>query len=425
MGISSSLNASVAGLNANAQRLSGISDNIANSQTNGYKRAETEFASLVNFGNSESSYNAGGVRATTSRQVSLQGSLTSTNNSTDISINGSGLIPVTTVSERLEGNATRPFMLTTTGSFSPDDEGFLRTSGGLQLLGWPTNSDGDVGAVSRESPSSLEPVNLSGFDFAPNPTTRADISVNLPSNVAAGDSFTMTVEYFDAIGNNNNIDIQYTSVDPSTSTWNVQMTDSASGLVVGDAEITFAQSGSAEGGLETVTTTAGTYDPSTGALTVAGASNPIAINIGRPGTTANLTEFASDFAPVSITKNGSTLGFLEGVELNDQGVLEGIYDTGLRRSLFQIPVADVTNPDGLTPQDNQAFRLSSDSGPVYLWDSGSGPTGNLTGYTLEESTTDITEELTQLIETQRAYSSNAKIVQTVDEMLQETTNLKR
>ena len=62
---------------------------------------------------------------------------------------------------------------------------------------------------------------------------------------------------------------------------------------------------------------------------------------------------------------------------------------------------------------------------MFLWDAGTGPTGGIEGFAREQSTTDIANELTQLIQTQRAYSSNAKIIQTVDEMLQETTNLKR
>lgn len=425
MGISSSLNASVMGLNVNAQRLSGISDNIANSQTYGYKRAETEFSSLVNFGNSGGSYNAGGVRAATIRQVSSQGSLISTANSTDISINGQGLIPVTTVFERSEPASTRPFLLTTTGSFTKDDQGFLRTNGGLQLLGWRTDEVGDVGAVSRESASSLVPVNLNGFDFAPDPTTDAQLSVNLPSDSDVGDTHSMTLEYFDAIGGNHTLAIDYTSVDPTTNTWSMTVTDSSAAAVVGEFELAFNNGGAAPGSLASVTATTGTYDATTGAISVAGASNPINIVIGQPGTSANLTQFATAFTPVSIEKNGAPIGFLEKVEMNEDGILEGIYDSGARRALFRVPVAAVSNPNGLTPQDNQAFRISGDSGPVYLWDSGSGPTGTLTGYTLEESTTDITEELTQLIETQRAYSSNAKIVQTVDEMLQETTNLKR
>ena len=81
--------------------------------------------------------------------------------------------------------------------------------------------------------------------------------------------------------------------------------------------------------------------------------------------------------------------------------------------------------NGLTALDGPAYSISSSSGSLYLWDAGTGPVGTVSGYSLMESTTDIAAELTDLIETQRAYSSNAKIVQTVDEMLQETTNLKR
>jgi len=90
--------------------------------------------------------------------------------------------------------------------------------------------------------------------------------------------------------------------------------------------------------------------------------------------------------------------------------------SGFRRTIFQIPVADVPNPNGLTAVNNQAYSVSADSGDLYLWDAGKGPAGSYAGYALMESNTDIAAELTSLIETQRAYSSNAKIIQTVDEM---------
>ena len=101
------------------------------------------------------------------------------------------------------------------------------------------------------------------------------------------------------------------------------------------------------------------------------------------------------------------------------------YSSGFSKVIYQVPVVDVPNPNGLTVLDNQTFSLSRNSGSMFLWDAGSGPTGVIEGFALEQSTTDIANELTQLIQTQRAYSSNAKIIQTVDEMLQETTNLKR
>lgn len=434
MGISSSLNVSVMGLQAQAQSLAGISDNIANSQTYGYKRAETDFTTLVNHGNSPHSYDAGGVRPTTTRQVTQQGSLITTNNSTDISVNGKGLIPVTTVAERDEAAITRPMMLMTSGSFSPDADGFLRTNGDLQLLGWPTDATGAlIDDVSRESAANLVPVSIEGFDFAPNPTTEASLSVNLPSEQVAGETYTMTLEYFDAIGDSNNLVIGYTPT-ANPREWDMDIVDSSTGLSIGGATLLFGDGTTTDangdpiqsGSIDTITQTApAAYDVARGVLTVTGASNPIDITIGTPGSITHFTEFSTDFAPVSITKNGSALGFLESVELNNSGVLEAIYDSGQTRPIYRIPLAEVTNPNGLTAETGQAFSISNESGSLYLWNAGDGSTGTLSGYSLQQSTTDITEELTQLIQTQRAYSSNAKIVQTVDEMLQETTNLKR
>jgi flagellar hook protein FlgE len=85
----------------------------------------------------------------------------------------------------------------------------------------------------------------------------------------------------------------------------------------------------------------------------------------------------------------------------------------------------VPNPNGLISLNNQTYQISQSSGPLYMWDAGDGPVGTVAGFSREESSTDVAAELTQLIQTQRAYSSNAKVIQTVDEMLQETTNIKR
>jgi flagellar hook protein FlgE len=88
-------------------------------------------------------------------------------------------------------------------------------------------------------------------------------------------------------------------------------------------------------------------------------------------------------------------------------------------------LVDVPNPNGLVALNNQTFQVSPQSGSFFLWDAGDGPTGAIVGFSREGSTTDVAAELTALIQTQRAYSSNATVIRTVDEMLQETTNLKR
>jgi flagellar hook protein FlgE len=127
MTISSSLNAGVAGLQANATRLASISDNISNSSTFGYKRVETEFHSIV-IASRGGTYSAGGVRAVTERLIDERGSLVSTNNATDLAVRGRGFLPVTRATEVEVGNGDSTMMLTTTGSFRTDSEGYLRSN---------------------------------------------------------------------------------------------------------------------------------------------------------------------------------------------------------------------------------------------------------------------------------------------------------
>ena len=435
MSISSALNASVAGLQVNATRLATISDNIANSATIGYKRSDVDFSSLV-ISQRSSIYSAGGVRAEAYKQISSEGALISTGNSTDISINGRGLIPVTDKFGINESANQRVLMLVPTGSFAADQNGFLQTKSGLQLLGWPADASGVVSEVSRDSASALVPININVSQFTASPTTEITLGVNLPANnsiAGATDiSYPLPVEYFDNLGKAQSITFSFTpntSVIGPRNTWTVQAFDSASAtpdVAVGEFTVTFNDTSANGGSIASITSVAGTsYDPATGKVTLDVLKGPLNIFIGKPNDNSGLTQLAADFSPSNVNKNGGPIGDLRTVEIDDKGFLEAIYDSGFRRVLYQIPVADVPNVNGLQPESNQAFTVSQASGSIYFWDSGTGPVGSIASFALMQSTTDVATELTNLIETQRAYSSNAKIVQTVDEMLQETTNLKR
>ncbi len=434
MSISSSLNAGVAGLNVNSTRLATISDNIANSSTFGYRRAVTDFASVVLNGNPKGKYTAGGVVATTYRQVDSQGSLLSTENPTDIAIGGRGLLPVTNIQALDNGDVNLPLSLVSTGSFHPDSNGYLRTSSGLVLMGWPADPDGNVPVQPRDSVAGLEPIVVNKNQFAASPTTEIGLGANLPAAATQagqpGTPLELSVEYFDNTGASHTLTSTFTPVIPGSgqsNTWDLEITDSAlGGAVIGEFTIVFDDSPGGGGSVLSVTPTgAGTYDALTGAVTVTAERGDIEVSIGEPGSSSHLTQLSAEFAPVRVTKNGSPVGNLTGVEIDENGFVIASYSSGFTRVIYQVPIADVPNPNGLTALDNQAFAISASSGPLYLWDAGDGPTGPTLGYALEESTTDIAAELTQLIQTQRAYSSNAKIIQTVDEMLQETTNIKR
>jgi flagellar hook protein FlgE len=434
MSISSSLNAGVMGLNSNSSRLSAISDNIANSSTYGYKRSQVDFSSMV-LQQQSSAYAAGGVRVTAFKDISATGSLISTGNATDIAVSGRGLVPVTDNTGVNSLSSERGLFLLPTGSFYADESGNLRTQSGMFLLGWPANSDGEIGNVSRNSGSNLEPVNIAASQYTASPTSRIELGINLPADATtaggSGESYTLPIEYFDNLGRAQTLSIEFSPTVPasgSSNAWTVQIFDSAGdpAVSIGDLDITFADSAANGGRIDTITASGGAvYDPATGSVSLNLPHGPVEVFMGRPSDSAGITQLSANFSPTSVSKDGAPIGDLQSVEIDENGYLQAIYNTGFRRTLYQIPVGDVPNMNGLKALDGQAYRVSAESGNLYLWDAGTGPVGSIEGYALMESTTDIAAELTDLIETQRAYSSSAKIVQTVDEMLQETTNLKR
>jgi len=433
MTISSALNAGVTGLNTNASKLATIADNIANSGTYGYKRASAEFSSVA-LGQSKGRYTAGGATVSTFRNVSQKGALIPTSNAMDIAIAGRGMLPLTQTSALGQPGTTYPLVMASTGSFTPDKNGILTTQSGLVLMGWPASPDGTIPAQPRDSAAGLEPVFVNLNQFAANPTTLMGLGVNLPATStaagASGDPFEISMEYFDNLGTPQTMTARYTPVVPAvgqSNTWTMEIIDQATGAApIAEFTLTFNDTPTTGGSIATVVPVfGGAYDAVSGEVTVGFASGPVSIEVGTPGSTTRMTQMSAEFAPITLSKNGAPTGNLTSVEISENGIISAIYDSGFSRIIYQIPLVDVPNPNGLSALSNQTFSLSQSSGSMYLWDAGSGPTGGTIGFAREESTTDIAGELTALIQTQRAYSSNAKIIQTVDEMLQETTNIKR
>lgn len=431
MTISSSLNAGILGLSANATRLATISDNIANSSTYGYRRAETEFNALV-MDNSGGSYTAGGVTTTNLRLVDQRGSIVSTDNATDLAVRGRGLLPVVAASQ-YQAEGEPELLLTSTGSFRLNEEGYLMNPSGYYLMGWPANLDGSIPSFPRDTEDGLEPVQFS-LSLTSDPTTEVNMSLNLPATDTAagstGEPYTLSVEYFDNLGVSQSVGLTFTPTVPATGSsneWTMVMTDSAQdGAVIGEYTITFDDTRGGGGQILGVTTvTGGAYDPLTGLVVVDVDGGPIEFDIGAVGENSGLSQLSDSFAPIAINKDGSPIGNMVSVEVDANGYVSALYDTGVTQVLYQVPLADLPNPNGMTALDSQTFKPTPESGAYFLWDAGDGPTGDIKSYSREESTTDVAKELTSMIQTQRAYSSNAKVIQTVDEMLQETTNIKR
>ena len=423
----------VLGMNAQSTKLAAVANNIANASTVGFKRADTQFEALVLGSASVSTSALAGTRAITRFEIGRSGQLQNTSTATDMAIDGNGFF---VVNEREGGSGA--FLATRAGSFRPDANGNLVNTAGYFLQGVPTDATGVMVGGDGTTMSSLQTVNISGISIAAEPTTQMTYWANLPAaqtaEGAAGTPQRSSVDYWDPLGGGQSLRFAFTphvanpaAVPPvPANTWNLTVTDSAGGTApVADLELAFTSTGPNAGRLETVTGTG--YDATTGLLTVAanGGSQQIAVNIGVPGASTGMTQVSADFAPSRMTSNGSAPGIVQDVSVASDGKVMASFSNGQSRPIYQLRVATVTNPDGLLPTRGDAYEFSRDGGAILLQNPGEGSTGKTIGGALEQSNVNMNLELTSLIETQRAYSSNATVVRTADEMLQEINNLKR
>jgi flagellar hook protein FlgE len=182
MSINSAMLAGVSGLISNSSALAAISDNIANVNTVGYKRSSANFSTLVTSQSKNSTYSAGGVKATTHQFVSQQGLTQSTTSNLDLSIAGSGFFVATEKPEGLTATDTRSF--TRAGSFQLDNLGYLKNDAGLYLQGWL--ADPVTGTITPDPSdlTQLSSINVGTVGGTAEKTTRVGVNANLRSEQA-------------------------------------------------------------------------------------------------------------------------------------------------------------------------------------------------------------------------------------------------
>ena len=262
-------------------------------------------------------------------------------------------------------------MLTTTGSFETDAQGYLTTPSGLVLLGWPADANGVVASQPRDTVNGLQPVRVNMSSVAVEPTSEIALNVNLPTDDveagASGDPRVVTIEYFDNVGGAQTLTATFAPTvpavgNPRSNTWTLTLTDQASGQSAGSYELVFSDAPPNAGGLASVTalgggTLATTYDPVTGEMMLDLGTQQIGFGVGSTGTTGpqHLSQLTSTFSSVGVSHDGSGAGTYTGLSIDEKGFLYATYSSGFSKVIYQIPVADVPNPNGLKVLDNQCF----------------------------------------------------------------------
>lgn len=430
MSILNAMQAGVSGLKANAAAVALIGENIANTATVGYKRS---FAQMVTV----SSGDTAGVHAKEDTTIAQGGANLMTQRATDLAVEGKGFFVVSrTPNEPSPAN----YLMTRAGSFTVDAQGNLVNDAGYFLAGYAYGPDGTVGAVDRRSFGSLRTINLSDVELSAAASTAATVSGNLPAGATGvggtQGTFVSTVSYYTALGAEEQVTLTWTPSALVDNQWQLEVAD-VSGMVYGQVVVDFFDSGATPAAPSSYT---GTADPALVppaafavdangniALTINGAAVPqnLTISLGAIGTYDGVTQFAGDYEPQQVTVDGSEVSSMSSTEIDEAGTVWAVFENGIRRALYEIPVATVMNPEGLDAVTGNAYRLTLGSGEVMLNVAGNLGAGNILSGTLENSNVDLAQEMTDLIMVQRAYSSNAKIVTTADELLQEANNLKR
>lgn len=434
MSLYGALFSGVTALNAQSRSMAGISDNIGNVNTVGYKRVNTEFQTLITSRLTETSFSPGGVLPAIRREVDQQGVITATNSSTDVAISGGGMFVVTDASVT---NSSTTRLFTRAGSFRFDQEGYLKNSGGYFLNGFPLDANGNLQAGANvESGTGLEPVRINRFATAALGTSTISLGANLDANTALAGTVTTDISFFDTLGGQRTMTMTWTRSDVSANTWTVTPTVNSGAVAASTGAFPITVDFDGAGALQTVAFAGGASVTAAGATatldlvyngTANGASSAqtISFNFGTIGLTNGVTGFASGYDVSFINQNGAAPAAVDSVAVNENGIVTATFGNGQTRNLYQLALADFANPNGLAAKDGNAFQVTQQSGSGVYSLANSGSVGRLTGSALESSTVDIAEEFSNMIVTQQAYNAATRVVTTTDEMLTEVVNIKR
>ncbi|SDG68231.1 flagellar hook-basal body complex protein [Roseospirillum parvum] len=156
-----------------------------------------------------------------------------------------------------------------------------------------------------------------------------------------------------------------------------------------------------------------------------GGSPAISLFAGNYNVPDGLTQQGDAYQINYITQNGAKFGNFAGLSIGEDGIVQALFDNGVTRPVFQIPIATFVNPNAMESLTGNAWIETDGSGQPTVRTAGDAGAGSIASAALEASTVDLGEEFTTMITTQRAYSAAAKIITTSDEMLDELVRIKR
>lgn len=460
-----SLYSGVSGLQNHQTRMDVIGNNISNVNTTGFKRGRVNFQDMISqqvAGAAKPTEELGGVNPkdvglgmtiSTIEQVFTQGNLQSTGVGTDVAIQGNGFFIVK--------NGDESFY-TRNGVFGLDRDGTLvNPANGMHVQGWMARDlNGEQIVQTAATPTDLV-IPVGSKDPAKateNVLFACNLNKNTPeilegasaSDVAKG-TWNTEQKIYDSFGNEHLLSINFTKVPGVANSWqatvnvdadNADFTQTRIGLGTTDGvQNTFIVNFDNYGQLSSVTDSAGNISNETGEIvlqssfTVADANadengtparQSFNINLGTIGSMKNtITQSASKSTTKAYSQDGYTLGYLDNYKIDSSGTITGVYSNGTNRVIGQIALATFSNDRGLEKAGDNTYVETNNSGQANIGESGVAGKGSLLAGALEMSNVDLSEQMTDMIVTQRGFQANSKTIQTADTLLETVLGLKR
>jgi flagellar hook protein FlgE len=471
MSLFGAIGTAISGLGAQSAAFGNISDNVANSQTTGFKRIDTSFEDFLTTSTALTN-ESGAVVASPNYINNIQGPVTQTDNPLALAIAGQGFFAVsqpTSVSNGVPSFNPQQFY-SRDGNFQMNSTGYLVNDAGQYLNGWSVDPKTNI--VNQNA---LSPIQINQTGYNPIATSTVTLSANLPATPATGTAqpaadaivgppavaanpgtpLSSQITVYDSLGTAHAVTLnwaqaQNTSGNAIANAWTVQISVPAAApstgqVDAGTALVQFDPNGNieniatdqgtptraADAGLPAALTPTPTASQTSGkpaSLTFHAdfgtGDQPITLDLGTFGTAAGVTQFAGTaYNLLGLTQNGVPPGSFSGVTTLASGDVQVNYNNGQTRTIAQIPLVTFNAPDQLQRQNGQSFTTTLNSGTPLAEAASSNGAGNLVVSSVEGSNVDIATEFSQLIVAQQAYSSNAKVVTTANAMLQVTINM--
>ncbi|WP_299595898.1 flagellar hook protein FlgE [uncultured Microbulbifer sp.] len=396
MGFSQALS----GLNSAATNLDVVGNNIANSQTVGFKGSSVQFADVYT-----GALAGQGNRVAAVLQDFSNGTLEATGRSLDLGINGNGFFRFTQAGE---------VVYSRNGQLTLTADGYLQNAQGARLTGFPAGvGTGGQPVELRVPADAMNATATSGVEVSMNLDATVDVidRTAFPFDTTDGDSYSYanTGTVYDSLGIQHTMTTYFTKT--ADNVWEVRVAVDGNADTVNTGELVFDNNGS----LNEPGSTFPTYS-----FTPGGGADVLDFDLRFDGS----TQFGNDFALNSLDQNGYAAGALVGITFDDDGTLRGNYANEKSQVLGVISLANFRNPEGLSPNGDNVWVETASSGQPLLGLAGVGQFGTLESGAVETSNVDLTRELVDLIVAQRNYQANTQTIKVQDEVLQAAVNLR-